>query len=50
MILPVFPVHALMEGGSAMPSDYILIGADLVPTESNTELFIQGDAENLVGE
>lgn len=32
-----------------MPSDYIIIGADLVPTGSNMELFIKGDAENLVG-
>ena len=33
-----------------MFSDYIVIGADLVPTKSNTDLFIKGDAENLVGE
>ena len=27
----------------------ILIGADLVPTESNAEIFVQGNAEKLVG-
>lgn len=30
-----------------MPS--LLIGADLVPTKSNAELFAAGDAETLVG-
>lgn len=28
----------------------ILIGADLVPTQSNTDLFAAGDAQALVGE
>lgn len=28
----------------------IMIGADLVPTESNAELFKRGDARTLVGE
>ncbi|MCR4754927.1 MAG: CapA family protein [Lachnospiraceae bacterium] len=28
---------------------YILIGADIVPTSSNEELFIQGDKEKLLG-
>lgn len=29
---------------------YIIIGADIVPTKSNADLFIKGDLENLVGE
>lgn len=29
---------------------YIVIGADLVPTKSNTELFIDGDKKSLIGE
>lgn len=33
--------------GNAMPS--LLIGADLVPTKSNAELFAAGDVETLVG-
>lgn len=33
-----------------MSSDYIIIGADLVPTKSNVDLFIKGDAKALVGE
>lgn len=33
-----------------MASDYILIGADVVPTKHNVDLFIKGDALQLVGE
>lgn len=33
-----------------MPSEYILIAADIVPTRSNEQLFRDGDARTLIGE
>ena len=32
-----------------MPSEYLIIGADIVLTESNKELFLKGDVKSLVG-
>ena len=30
--------------------DYVLIGADIVPTQRNADLFINGDIEKLFGD